>query len=248
MLLKTEEEIHIIKEGAQILTKVHQELYTHIQPGITTQALDKIAETYIRDHQATPSFKGYKGYPATLCTSVNEQVIHAIPGQYTLKEGDIISIDCGVYYQGYHSDAATTHSVGNVTKELLNLLSETKAALYKGIEKATPQHTIGDIGHAIEHYITYNNYHIIKEYGGHFIGKALHEEPHIPNYGQPKQGRKLQNGMVMAIEPIVSLHSGAIIESEDPWTVVTQDKQPAAHFEHTIAIMNDKPILLTNHL
>lgn len=248
MLLKTNEEINLIKEGAHILTQLLKELATHLQPGTTTAQLDKIAETYIRDHHATPSFKGYNGYPATLCTSVNEQVIHGIPHNYHLKDGDIISIDCGVYYKGYHSDAATTHSVGNVSKELLNLLSQTKAALYHGIEKATTQNTIGDIGHAIAQHITQHNYNIIREYGGHGIGKELHQEPHIPNYGKKNQGQKLQNGMVIAIEPIVSIGNGRITEAPDGWTVITQDKKPAAHFEHTVAIINNKPQLLTQHL
>lgn len=248
MLLKTNEEIAIIKKGAHILSQLHKELLPHIQPGITTAQLDKIAETYIKDHHATPSFKGYQGYPATLCTSINEEVIHGIPSNYQLKDGDIISIDCGVYYQGYHSDAATTHPVGNVTKELLNLLSQTKAALYHGIEQATTQNTLGDIGHAIQQHITQHNYHIIEEYGGHGIGQELHEEPHIPNYGEKRQGKKLKNGMVIAIEPLVSLGNGRITQATDGWTVLTQDKKSAAHFEHTIAIINDQPQLLTSHL
>lgn len=248
MTLKTPEEIAIIQQGAHILSQLHQELANLIQPGTTTAQLDQFAETYIKDHQAIPSFKGYKGYPATLCTSVNAQVIHGIPDQYQLKEGDIISIDCGVYYQGYHTDAATTHPVGNVTKELLNLLSQTKAALYHAIAKATTKNTIGDIGHTIEQHINQHNYHIIREYGGHGIGKKLHEEPHIPNYGKQGKGKKLQNGMVIAIEPLASLGNGKTHLAPDKWTVITQDEQPTAHFEHTIAIINHQPKILTTHL
>lgn len=248
MLLKTPEEIAIIEKGAHILSQLHKEITPLIQPGKTTAELDKFAETFIKDHHATPSFKGYKGYPATLCTSVNEQVVHGIPSNYALKDGDIISIDCGVYYQGYHSDAANTHPVGNVSKELLNLLSQTKAALYHAIEKATTQNRIEDIGHAIEQHIKKHNYNIIREYGGHGIGKQLHEQPHIPNYGTQGQGKKLKNGMVIAIEPLASLGNGNIMEKADGWTVVTKDKQPAAHFEHTIAIINDQPKILTTHL
>ena len=246
MLLKTNEEIAIIQQGADILSKLHKILETYLKPGITTAKLDQIAETFIHDHHAIPSFKGYNGYPATLCTSVNEEVIHGTPSNYHLKEGDIISIDCGVYYQGYHTDAATTHPIGNVTKELLNLLTQTKKALYLAIEKTTTHNTIQDIGHTIQQHIEKNQYNIIKEYGGHGIGKSLHEEPNIPNYGNPHQGQKLKNGMVIAIEPLASIGNGHIIEHD--WIVVTHDKKPAAHFEHTIAIVNDQPKILTSHL
>lgn len=248
MSLKNAQEIAILQQGAHILTQLHKELRAHIQVGITTLKLDRIAETFIQDHGATPSFKGYQGYPATLCTSVNEQVIHGIPSQYALQEGDIISIDCGVYYQGYHTDAATTHPVGNISEELLNLLSKTQEALLQAIAQATPNNTLGDISYAIQQHIEKTPYAIIQEYGGHGIGKELHEEPHIPNYGTQGEGEKLQNGMVLAIEPIVSMGDRKIETSEDGWLVTTQDRSPSAHFEHTIAIVENQPLLLTNHL
>ncbi|MEM7361514.1 MAG: type I methionyl aminopeptidase [Bacteroidota bacterium] len=248
MFLKTAEEIELMRKGADILTQVHKEVVTHVKPGITTAELDKIAETVIRDHNAIPSFKGYNGYPATLCTSVNEQVIHGIPSHYYLKDGDILSIDCGVYYQKHHTDAANTVPIGNISKELLNLLSQTKEALYLAIEKATTQHTIEDLGHTIEQHIKKHNYHVIKEYGGHGIGKHLHEEPHIPNYPTTQHQEKIKNGMVLAIEPIVSLGQPDIYEGSDGWTVQTKDLSPTAHYEHTIAIINNQPEILTKHL
>lgn len=248
MFLKTTEEIAIIQQGAKILTQVHKEVAKHVQEGVTTAELDKIAETCIRDHGATPSFKNYRGYPATLCTSINQYIVHRIPSAHDrLKNGDIISIDCGVYYKKYHTDAATTLPVGNISKELLNLLSETKKALYLAIEKATTTNTIADLGHAIQKHIESHNYHIIKEYGGHGIGRNLHEEPHIPNYLTKTHQEKIENGMVLAIEPIASLGSPKIIQS-DEWTTLTEDGSPTAHFEHTIAIIDNKPQILTSHL
>ncbi len=247
MHIKTTDEINLIKQGAKILTEVHRELAKKALPGITTLALDTLAETIIRDHGATPSFKGYQGFPATLCTSVNQQVIHAIPSNYRLKEGDILSIDCGVYYKGYHSDAANTHPIGNVSQELLNLLAETKAALYLGIEKAAPDNRMGDVSHAIQQHLQQHNYGIVREYGGHGIGKSLHEDPHIPNYGLPNNGIQLQNGMVLAIEPIASTGSGEIVD-DGGWSVLTKDNAPTAHFEHTVAIIDNHPHILTEHL
>ncbi len=248
MPLKTAEEIEIMQQGADLLSKTLRMVEQHATPGTTTQELDKLAETFIRDHGAAPSFKGYKQFPATLCTSVNEEVIHGLPSSYRLKEGDILSVDCGVYYKNYHTDAANTLPIGEIDKELLNLLLQTKKALYLGIEKATPQHTLGDLGHAIQHHLNQHHYPIIKEYGGHGIGKQLHENPHIHNYGIQGKGKKLKNGMVLAIEPIATLGSPQIGIADDKWTIVTQDKKPAAHFEHTVAIINDQPRILTSHL
>ena len=248
MFLKTAEEIDIIQQGADILTQAHKEVAIYAKEGVTTAQLDRIAETVIRDHGAIPSFKGYNDYPATLCTSVNEKVIHGIPNNDCLKEGDILSIDCGVYYQKYHTDAANTISIGNISKELLNLLSQTKAALYLAIEKATPQHTIQDLGRIIEQHIQQHNYHVIKEYGGHGIGRHLHEEPHIPNYPSRKHQQKIKNGMVLAIEPIASLACPDIYEAPDGWTVLTKDHSPTAHYEHTIAVIDNQPKILTTHL
>ena len=247
MYSKTLEEILLIKKSAEILSKVHGEIAAHIQPGVTTQQLDKIAATCIADHKAKSSFKGYKRYPNTLCTSVNNQIVHGIPSKYTLKEGDTLSIDCGVCYKGYHSDAAFTYGVGNIEKKLLNLLIVTQKALYKGIEQAIVKNTIGHIGHAIYSYVTQHGYKVITAYGGHGIGKKLHEEPHIPNFGKKGQGIHIKEGMVLAIEPIVSYQSPQIVHKLGTWPVYTKDHSPTAHFEHTIAITDGKPEILTTY-
>ncbi len=247
MYLKTPQEISIIRESAQILSKLLGKLAHHIKPGITTQALDKLATTYIENNNAKPSFKGFEGYPATLCTSVNEQVVHGIPNTYILQEGDIISIDCGVYYKGYHSDAAFTYPVGKINKKLVSLLSVTELALNKGIAQATINNRIGNIGYAVNEYVVQQGYKIVREYGGHGVGKQLHESPHIPNFGKRGTRTKIKEGMVLAIEPIVNLGTEKIMHIENKWHVVTSDKQPSAHFEHTIAIVDGKPEKLTTY-
>ncbi len=247
MYLKTPQEISLIRESAQILSKVLGKLAHYIKPGTTTQALDKLATTYIANCNAKASFKGYEGYPATLCTSINEQVVHGIPNAYALQEGDIISIDCGVCYKGYHSDAAFTYPVGKINKKLVSLLSVTEQALNKGIAQATINNRIGNIGYAVNKYVVQQGYKIVREYGGHGVGKQLHESPHIPNFGKRGTGTKIKEGMVLAIEPIVNLGKEKIMHIKNKWHVVTSDRQPSAHFEHTIAIVDGKPEKLTTY-
>ncbi len=244
--LKTKEELSIMRACGAILGKVHSEILPNIvQPGITTLELDSIVEQYIREQRATPSFKGYQGFPNTLCISVNHQVVHGIPGPYKLQDGDIVSIDCGVFFQGFHTDAAFTYRVGNVDKELLNLLAVTEQALYKGIAQAIVGNRIGDISHAIQHHIENNNYSIVIEYCGHGVGRKLHENPPIPNYGPPNKGPIIQEGQVLAIEPIANQGSPNVGLGSDGWTVSTKDKKMSAHFEQTIAIVDGKPEILT---
>ena len=227
---KSAEEIEIIKESAQILGKAHGEVAKHVKEGVTTSFLDKIAEEYIRDHDGVPSFKGYNGFPASLCISVNEVVVHGFPSQYTLKDGDIISIDCGVFHQGYHSDCAYTYPVGEVPSQIEALLKATKASLYLGIEKAVFKNRIGDIGNAIQKYVESKGYTVVRELVGHGLGKNLHEAPEVPNYGKRGSGQVLRHGLVLAIEPMVNLGTRNVVQERDGWTIRTADRKPSAHY------------------
>ena len=247
ILYKTEEEVECIKESAQILGKAHAEVAKLVKPGVTTSALDKIAEEYIRDNGGIPSFKNYNGFPASLCISTNEAVVHGIPDNKELKDGDIVSIDCGVFYKGFHSDSAYTYPVGNVDEEVLQLLEVTKNSLYKGIEQAVYGNRIGDISYAIQKYVDEFGYGIVRELVGHGLGKSLHEDPEVPNYGRRGSGTKLKHGLVIAIEPMINLGSRNIIQEADGWTIRTTDRKPSAHFEHTVAIFKDKTEILTTH-
>ncbi|WP_422006665.1 type I methionyl aminopeptidase [Roseivirga pacifica] len=244
---KTEEEIQKIRESALILGKTHGEVAKHVRPGIKTKELDKIAEEFIRDHGATGSFKGYGGFPATLCISTNEVVVHGFPSDYELKDGDIISIDCGVYYQGFHSDSAYTYPVGDVPQETLSLLKATKESLYVGIEEAKFGNRIGDLAFAIQKYVEDRGYTVVRELVGHGLGRDLHESPEVPNYGKRGRGPKLQEGLVIAIEPMVNLGTRSIVQERDGWTIRTKDRKPSAHFEHTVAIFKDRTEILTTH-
>ncbi|MCO6360115.1 methionine aminopeptidase type I [Roseivirga pacifica] len=244
---KTEEEIQKIRESALILGKTHGEVAKHVRPGIKTKELDKIAEEFIRDHGATGSFKGYGGFPATLCISTNEVVVHGFPSDYELKDGDIISIDCGVYYQGFHSDSAYTYPVGDVPQETLSLLKATKESLYVGIEEAKFGNRIGDLAFAIQKYVEDRGYTVVRELVGHGLGRDLHESPEVPNYGKRGRGPKLQEGLVIAIEPMVNLGTRNIVQERDGWTIRTKDRKPSAHFEHTVAIFKDRTEILTTH-
>lgn len=246
IFLKSEEEIGLIKEGAEILSKVHGEVARAVKPGVTTQALDTLAETCIRDHGGEPSFKGYNGFPATLCTSVNEYVVHGLPNQNALQDGDIISIDCGVYYKGYHSDSAFTYPVGTVSNEVRNLLKATREALYLGIEQAKAGNRMGDVGHAIQHYVQELGYSVVRELVGHGVGKNLHESPQVPNYGKKGNGPRLKHGMVLAIEPMINLGGRQVVQ-EKGGQFRTSDRKPSAHFEHTVAVLEDKTEILTTH-
>ncbi len=244
---KTEEEIEIIKESAQILGKAHAEVAKLVKPGVKTQKLDEIAEEYINDCSGVPSFKGYNGFPATLCISVNENVVHGFPSDYELKDGDIVSIDCGVFYKGFHSDSAYTYPIGEVDKEVMNLLKITKESLYVGIENARYGKRVGDIGYAIQNYVEGFGYTVVRELVGHGVGRKLHESPEVPNYGKRGRGPKLKTGLVIAIEPMINLGVKNVVQESDGWTIRTSDRKPSAHYEHTIAVFEDRTEILTTH-
>lgn len=245
--LKTDEEVQLIKESAQILGKAHGEVARLIKPGVKTSALDKVAEEYIRDHGGVPSFKNYNGFPATLCISVNEEVVHGFPGKYELKETDIISVDGGVYFKGFHSDSAYTYPMEGVDTETLLLLERTYDSLFKGIEQAKAGNRMGDVSHAIQSYVESFGYGVVRELVGHGIGKNLHEDPEVPNFGKQGKGVKIVAGMVFAIEPMINRGTKSVIQENDGWTIRTADRKPSAHFEHTVAILKEKTEVLTTH-
>jgi methionyl aminopeptidase len=242
---KTEEEIELIKQSGDVLGRAHAEVAKNVKPGIKTSELDRIAYEFIIKSGGKPSFKGYRGYPATLCISVNEQVVHGIPGEYTLKEGDVVSIDCGVILKGFHSDSAYTYPVGTVSEETTKLLKVTKESLYLGIEQSLSGNRIGDIGFAIQTYVEREGFSVVRELVGHGVGKNLHEEPEVPNFGKRGKGVKLHEGMVIAIEPMVNEGKKGVIQEADGWTIRTADRKPSAHFEHTVVIRKDKAEILT---
>jgi len=244
---KTSEEVERIKESADILGRAHGAIAKEVKEGVKTSFLDKIAEEYIRDHGAVPSFKGYNGFPSALCISVNEVVVHGFPSAYELKDGDIISVDCGVFHQGFHSDSAYTYPIGEVPPSVLALLSATKDSLYLGIEQAVFGNRIGDIGHAIQKFVEAKGYTVVRELVGHGLGRKLHEAPEVPNYGKKGSGPLLKQGMVIAIEPMINLGTRNIVQEKDGWTIRTADRKPSAHYEHTIAIFEDRTEVLTTH-
>lgn len=243
---KTEEEIELIRQSALILSKAHGEVASLIKEGVSTKALDKRAEEFIKDHGAVPSFLNYNGFPYSLCISTNYTVVHGMPSNYELRDGDVISVDCGVYKNGFHSDCAYTHAIGNITNEVSKLLEVTKESLYKGIEKATVGQRLGDVSFAIQQTAEENGYGVVRELVGHGIGKSLHESPEVANYGRRGQGIKLQQGLVLAIEPMVNLGTRQIVQEDDGWTINTKDKKPSAHFEHTVVVRKDKAEILTS--
>ncbi|MDX1903941.1 MAG: type I methionyl aminopeptidase [Thermonemataceae bacterium] len=251
IVYKTQAEIEIMRANAEILGKTHAEVAKLIEPGVKTSLLNKVAEEYIKDNAAIPSFKGYEisstniAFPSALCISVNEQVVHGFPSDYELKEGDIISVDCGVFKDDFHSDSAYTYAVGEVTKEVQKLLEVTKQALYKGIEEAKFGARVGDISNAIQKYAESNGFSVVRELVGHGVGKSLHEKPEVPNYGKKGKGVMLKNGMVIAIEPMINMGRKEIVQEKDGWTIRTADKKPSAHFEHTVAINGNKADILT---
>ena len=245
MILKEIDEIKKIRDSAQLVSKTLGLMAKEIKPGITSLYLDKIAEEFILDNNAIPGFKGYNNFPNTLCISVNNQVVHGIPCDKPLIEGDIVSIDCGVINEGYFGDHAYTFKVGEVTKEINELLDVTKQSLYKGMEVMLENNKIGDIGNAIQSYISLHGYGIVRELVGHGLGKNLHEEPEVPNYGRKGTGKSIKNGLVLAIEPMINLGTEKISLENDGWTIVTLDNSPSAHFEHNIALINGKPEILS---
>lgn len=245
--LKTPEEIQLMRESARILAKAHGEVARLIKPGVKTKELDRRAEEFIRDSGGTPSFLNYNGFPASLCISVNETVVHGIPGAYELQEGDVVSIDCGVKFKGYHSDSAYTYPLEGVREEVLNLLIRTYDSLLKGIEQAKAGNRIGDVSHAIQSYVEQFGYGVVRELVGHGVGKSLHEDPEVPNYGKQGKGPKIVAGMVIAIEPMINLGTQKVIQERDGWTIRTSDRKPSAHFEHTVAVHADRTEILTSH-
>lgn len=243
--LKSKTEIELLRIAGNIVYETHQYLKDKIKPGITTKELDTLAEEFIRSKNATPSFKGYMGFPSAICTSINEQVVHGIPDNTVLKNGDIISIDIGACYKGYHGDSAWTYKVGNVKKEVEDLLKYTEESLYEGLKQVKPGNRIGDIGYAIESYAKKHNLGVVKELVGHGVGTTVHEDPEVPNYGNKGTGPLLKEGMVIAIEPMLTLGSPEIVMLDDNWTIETEDYSPSAHYEHTIVVTKDGYKILT---
>jgi len=245
MILKSIEEIRKIRESALVVSQTLGMLASEIRPGVTSLFLDNLAETFILDNSCKPGFKGYNGFPNTLCVSINEQVVHGIPNNNPLKDGDIISIDCGVIKDGFYGDHAYTFKVGDVEKEVDNLLEITKKSLYIGIESLIAGNNVGDIGNSIQDFISKYSYGIVKELVGHGLGKNLHEDPEIPNYGKKGTGALLKEGLVVAIEPMINLGTEKVNQLDDGWTIVTLDGKPSAHFEHNVAIIDGKPEILS---
>ncbi|HDR7379817.1 MULTISPECIES: type I methionyl aminopeptidase [Bacillus] len=236
IICKTPREIEIMREAGRIVALTHQELKQHITPGITTKELDQIAEKTIQKYGATPSFKGYNGFPGSICASVNEELVHGIPGKRKLEEGDIISIDIGAKYNGYHGDSAWTYPVGNISESVQKLLDVTEKSLYLGLEQVKPDERLSNISHAVQTHAEENGFSIVREYVGHGIGQDLHEDPQIPHYGPPNRGPRLKPGMVICVEPMVNQGRRYVKTLSDDWTVVTVDGKWCAHFEHTIAL------------
>jgi methionyl aminopeptidase len=244
--IKSKREIALMREAGRIVALAHQEIKQHIKPGITTLEIDKIVEQVIRDNNAIPSFKGYGGFPGSACTSVNEQVVHGIPSEeVVLKDGDIISVDIGAIYKGYHGDSAWSYPVGTISQEAQQLLDVTEQSLYEGLKMATAGNRLTDISHAIQSYAESFGYSVVREFVGHGVGKNLHEDPQIPNFGPPGRGVKLKAGMTFAIEPMINMGRKEVKVLKDNWTAVTVDKKLSAHFEHSILITKDECIILT---
>jgi methionyl aminopeptidase len=236
IIQKSEEEIELLKKSSLLVGKTLAEVAKFLKPGVQTIFLDKIAEEYIRDNKAKPGFKHYRGYPATLCISVNDQIVHGIPGKKEIKEEDIVSIDCGVILNQYYGDSAYTFAMEKVKNEVLKLMKVTKESLYKGIEKALSGNRIGDISFAIQNYVEGYGYSVVRELVGHGLGKNLHEEPQVPNFGKRGTGPKLTEGTVICIEPMINLGKKEIIQEPDGWTIRTKDGMPSAHYEHAIVV------------
>ncbi len=243
--IKSREEIELMRESALIVSKTLGEIAKAIKPGISTLELDKIAEEFIRDHGAIPGFLGLYDFPNTLCMSPNEQVVHGIPNKQPLEEGDIISVDCGALKNGFYGDHAYTFAVGDIDKETKKLLDVTKQSLYIGIREFKAGNRVGDVGYAIQQFTESHGYGVVRELVGHGIGREMHEDPEMPNYGRRGKGKKFMEGMVVAIEPMINLGTHKIRQFSDGWTIKTADEKPSAHFEHDVAILNGKPELLS---
>lgn len=245
--LKSDEEIELLRISNQIVAKTLAEIAKIIAPGVSTAQLDKVAEEFIRDNGAVPGFLGYGGFPGSICTSVNDQVVHGIPSdKVVLEDGDIISVDCGAYINGFHGDSAYTFCVGDVKPEIRELLRTTKESLYKGIEQAQEGRRLGDLGYAIQNYCESKGYSVVREMIGHGVGRNLHESPEVPNYGRKGNGPMLKSGMTIAIEPMINLGSRHLVFEKDGWTTRTLDRKPSAHFEHSVAIRKGKADILSS--
>jgi methionyl aminopeptidase len=233
---KTKEEIELIRESSLLVGKTIAEVAKSIKPGVTTLQLDSIAEQFIKDHNAMPSFLGYSGFPNSLCISVNDVVVHGIPSKYVIKEGDIISVDCGVFKNGFHGDSAYSFAVGEVGEDKRKLLAVTLESLLKGIEKVKVGNRIGDVSFAVQQHAEANGYGVVRELVGHGLGKDLHEKPEVPNFGKQGRGQKILEGLVIAIEPMINMGTKNVVHENDGWTIRTQDRKVSAHFEHTVAV------------
>ncbi|MEQ8909325.1 MAG: type I methionyl aminopeptidase [Vicingaceae bacterium] len=245
--LKTEEEIDLVRESSLLVGKTLAEVAKLVEPGVTPLELDRVAEEFIKDHGGVPGFKGYNGFPNTLCTSVNHQVVHGIPSKEPLQNGDIISVDCGVLLNEFFGDVAYTFEVGEVNEDVRALLKVTKESLYKGIEAAKAGNRIGDIGFAVQEHAEKHGYGVVRELVGHGLGKNLHESPEVPNYGKRGSGMKLKEGLVLAIEPMINLGKRNVKQDQDGWTIITADKLPSAHFEHDIVVRKGEAEVLSTH-
>ncbi len=245
LYLKTDEEVGLLRESNLLVSKTLAELASLIEPGISTLYLDKIAEAFIRDHGATPAFKGYGGFPNTLCTSVNDEIVHGIPSDYILKEGDIISVDCGVILNGWYGDSAYTFPVGRIKDDVKRLLEYTRASLEEGVKEALAGRRVGDISYAVQTMAESGGYSVVRELVGHGLGTKLHEQPEVPNYGKQGSGPKMEKGLVICIEPMINLGKKETLQMKDGWTIKTADGKPSAHFEYAVAVDKGKADVLT---
>ena len=245
IILKSKKEIELLREAGKIVADTHEVLRKAISPGISTLELDKIAEENIRKYNAEPSFKGYGGFPGSICASINREVVHGIPGETILQEGDIVSLDIGAYYKGYHGDSAKTHGVGMISEEDRKLIEVTRESFYEGIKFAKLGYRLSDISHAVQTHVEKHGFSVVRDLVGHGVGANLHEDPQVPNYGLPGKGPRLREGMVIAIEPMVNAGRYHVKPLSDGWTTVTIDGKKSAHYEHTIAITEHEPLILT---
>lgn len=243
--IKSKREIDLLKEAGRLTYLTHKEVARHIKPGVTTNELDRIAEEFILSKGCTPSFKNYNGFPKSICTSINDEVVHGIPSNRKLKEGDIVSVDIGVCYKGYHGDSSWTYPVGTISEEKKYLLEHTEKSLFEGLSKIKPGNRLGDVCSAIGTYAKEHNLGIVRELVGHGVGSKLHEDPEIPNYGTPNTGPIIKEGMVFAVEPMLNLGKDDVVMLDDDWTIVTEDYSPSAHFEHTVVVTKDGYEILT---
>ncbi|MCD8101127.1 MAG: type I methionyl aminopeptidase [Alistipes sp.] len=244
--LKTKEEIELLRENNRLVSLTLAEIGKHIRPGVTTKKLDAIAEEFIRSHGAVPGFLGYNGFPASLCISVNEQVVHGIPSDYVLQEGDIISVDCGTFMKGFYGDSAYTFAVGEVPADVRRLMEITKEALYKGVEQVKAGNRIGDISAAVQSMAETNGFSVVRELVGHGLGRKMHEAPEVPNYGVKGRGPVLKEGMVLCIEPMINMGTKHVVFERDGWTVRTRDRKPSAHYEFAVAVTKEGADVLTD--